>query len=51
MEKVYGLLSVGALGVFIWGCWWITKTFSYILFYEGMVKDTVMQVLTSQGLI
>jgi len=51
MDRVYGALCIGATGVIIWGCWWVAKTFSYVLFYEGMVKSSVMEVLKAQGLL
>lgn len=38
-------------GVVTYGMYWVTKTFSYWLFYEDMVKSTVGEVLRSQGLI
>ena len=51
MKALYGLGGLAMMGGFIYGMWYIAKNVSYWLFYESMVKETVMQVLTAQGLL
>jgi hypothetical protein len=46
-----GIAGLGFVGVCLYGFYWVAKTVSYALFYESMVKDTVIEVLRSQGLV
>ena len=36
--------------VVIYGCYWFFKVFSYWLFYEDMVKQTINEVVKSVAL-
>ena len=35
----------------IWGCYWLAKTFSYWLFYEDMVKETIRELVKPEYLL
>lgn len=41
------ILSVIAVVVFLYCMYWLFKTCSYWLFYEGMVEDTIRQMVDS----
>lgn len=35
---------------FVWGVYWVAKSFSYWLFYEDMVIDTIKETVQQQYL-
>ena len=35
----------------IWGCYWAIKSFSYWLFYEDMVKETIRELVKPEYLL
>lgn len=44
-------VTVGViLGLFILGCFWVAKNVSYKLFYEAMVKRTVVEMVKPDAL-
>jgi len=34
----------------LYGCYWVTKTISYSIFYEDMVKQTVVEMVKPESL-
>ena len=50
-ELFFGSLIVVGWASFIYGGYWIIKSFSYWFFYESMVQGTIMEVLKTQGLL
>jgi len=47
------LLSIVGIVVFIffiYGCYWVVKTVSYGVFYEDMVKSTVIEMVNPEVL-
>ena len=36
---------------FIYGCYWLAKTVSYSIFYEDMVRQTVIEMVKSTSLL
>jgi hypothetical protein len=34
----------------IYGCYWVAKTGSYFFFYEGMVKETIQEMVKPEAL-
>lgn len=49
-EILGGLLAIVVTVFFIWGTYWIVKTVSYNLFYESMVKQTVVEMVKKEAL-
>lgn len=45
------IVGILAFCLFIWGMYWITKTFSYWFFYEDMVRETVREMIDKRYLI
>ena len=44
------LLIVASIGGVIYGCYWVAKTVSYTIFYEGMVQSTVRDMVKQEAL-
>lgn len=44
------VLSIVAFCFFIYGSYWVAKTFSYKIFYEDMVKETVVEMVDGKYL-
>jgi len=47
------VLAMGSLVIsclFIYGCYWIAKTVSYSIFYEDMVKQTIIEMVEPESL-
>ena len=51
--KELGYIIGGILIVclFCWGIFWLTKTFSYWLLYEDMVKATIRELVNAKYLL
>jgi len=48
--KFHVLLGTAlSLGI-LYGVYWVFKSFSYWLFYEGMVKNTIMEMVKQSAL-
>ena len=45
------ILVISAIGLFIYGAWWLKKTISYSWAYEGMVEKTVRKMVKPEYLI
>ena len=45
---IAGILAFCLVG---WGIYWVTKTFSYWLFYEDMVKATIRELVNAKYLL
>jgi hypothetical protein len=41
------LLAISA----VYGCYWIAKSVSYAIFYEGMVEQTIREMVKPEYLI
>lgn len=53
-EPQYTLVFVAgviALIFALYGCYWWAKTFSYWLFYEDMVRETVIEMVKKDALL
>lgn len=50
-DIIYGVIGVLLFCLFTYGMYYIFKSVSYNLFYEDMVKDTVLEVLKAKQLI
>lgn len=51
MKKIVGYIAGVCLVLsFLYGCYWIAKTVSYTLFYESMVKQTVIEMVKQESL-
>jgi hypothetical protein len=50
-DIIHGVIGVLLVCLFTYGMYYIFKSVSYNLFYEDMVKDTVLEVLKSKQLI
>ena len=52
MKEVLGIIAmvIGVVG-FIYGMYWLMKTGSYFFFYEGMVQETIREMVKSGALI
>lgn len=52
MYKVFGvLLYILFVCLMLWGMYWVAKTFSYWVFYEDMVKETIKQMVKPEYLM
>lgn len=45
-----GIVSIAFSLLMIYGIYWVTKTGSYWLFYEDMVKQTVIEMVKPEAL-
>ena len=50
-DLIYGVIGVLLFCAFVYVMYYIFKSVSYNLFYEDMVKDTVLEVLKEKQLI
>ena len=55
MKKAVLKISMCIVGLvvmvgFFWGCYWVSKTVSYSLFYESMVEETVVDMVKPEYL-
>ena len=54
MKIIFKILLIIAVIIifcfFIYGCYWIVKTVSYKIFYEDMVKDTIVEMIKPEYL-
>ena len=51
MNKFLGWAAIiVAIVWFVWGCIWVAKKVSYTLFYEDMVKATVIEMVKPDAL-
>jgi len=50
--KLISMISVSIIACcfFIWGCYWAAKTISYNIFYEDMVKATIVEMVKQESL-
>lgn len=44
------LLGAVAICAFLYGAYWIAKNGSYWLWYEGMVKETIREMVKQEAL-
>ena len=49
-EKFHVFLGVIITLTFLYGIYFFFKTISYMLFYEGMVKDTITEMIKQTAL-
>jgi len=47
---VYLLSGTIAFIMFLYGCYWVVKTGSYLLFYESKVKATITEMVRPESL-
>lgn len=50
-EIGYFIGAVIIFCLFLWGAYWLAKTFSYWLFYEDMVKATIREMINAKYLL
>ena len=50
-ELGYFIAGILAFCLVCWGMFWIIKTFSYWLFYEDMVIETIKQMVKPEYLL
>lgn len=52
INKVFIVIgSIIVTYLIIWGMYWLTKTFTYWLFYEDMVKETIKELVNQKYLL
>ena len=44
------LIAIAILASITYGCYWIVKTVSYSLFYEDMVRQTIIDMVNESAL-
>jgi hypothetical protein len=44
------ILYIAAWIMLMYACYWVFKTCSYTIFYEGMVEDTVREMVLEESL-
>ena len=54
MKKInnWAMIVCGIIifSIFIYGSYWVAKTISYKIFYEDMVKQTILELVKNEAL-
>lgn len=50
-DLIAGIFSIALFIVVIYGMWWLAKNGSYFIWYEGMVQETIKEMVKPEYLI